>query len=66
MNIVFEWRSGSREKAECKRNARVRKVARVAPFRGSSKEVTRGTVPIVQSQHRSQGNSSSQVFRLTR
>lgn len=41
-------------------------VANVARFLGSDVDSTSGTVPMVQSQHRSHGNINSQAFTLTR
>ena len=45
---------------------RVAKSARVLRFRTSLKELTRGTVFMVQSQRRSQGANKSQTLRLAR
>lgn len=41
-------------------------VANVARFLGSEVDSTSGTVPMVQSQHKSHGNISSHAFTLTR
>lgn len=53
-------------KAACAKVINVKYIIIVEMLRGSVKDETRGTLPIVQSQHKSQGNNSSQVFNEIR
>ncbi len=53
-------------KAVYPRSPKIRKVAKVAPFRGSRIDSIKGIVPMVQSQHKSHGNNNSHKLTLIR